>query len=353
MSLSLPVLSNLHTYVRLAALASAVILCVLLLPRAAAASDGLHVIQAGESLGDIAYGYDVDIYELIALNNIVDPNLVIPGQQLLIPGTRLANPYGSPALTSELPGEDGYYVVQAGDSLSTIALRHDLSVADLMWLNGLDDPSLVQLGERLRVSARAAAPEPLVSALPRMEPAGEIYIVEAGDSLASIARHTGVPVEELLVANGLPNANLIFQGQRLRIPQSKALRTAQYSILGAPADGARRVLVDLSDQTLTAYQGDVEIFHTTVSTGRWPTPTVEGTFAIDRKYQSQDMYGEDYYLPDVPWVMYFYQAYAIHGAYWHANFGTPTSHGCVNMRPEEAQFLFEWADAGTEVEVVE
>ncbi|OUC08371.1 ErfK/YbiS/YcfS/YnhG family protein, partial [Litorilinea aerophila] len=107
----------------------------------------------------------------------------------------------------------------------------------------------------------------------------------------------------------------------------------------------------LSDQTLTAWQGDVVVMRTIVSTGKWSTPTVKGDFAIYLKLDSQHMYGDDYDLPNVPWVMYFYEDYAIHGAYWHTSFGIPVSHGCVNMRPEEAEALYRWASVGTLVRV--
>ena len=90
-----------------------------------------------------------------------------------------------------------------------------------------------------------------------------------------------------------------------------------------------------------------------VSTGLAATPTVRGDFAIYRHVRSQLMRGSDYYLPDVQWVMYYYLDYAIHGAYWHNNFGQPTSHGCVNMREEEAQWLYDWAPDGTSVRVIQ
>lgn len=63
------------------------------------------------------------------------------------------------------------------------------------------------------------------------------------------------------------------------------------------------------------------------------------------------MTGPDYYLPDVPYTMYFYKGYGIHGTYWHDNFGTPMSHGCVNMRTSEAAWLFDFASVGTLVNV--
>jgi hypothetical protein len=118
-----------------------------------------------------------------------------------------------------------------------------------------------------------------------------------------------------------------------------------------PADGARRIEVDISDQTLTAYQGDVPVFHTTVSTGKPGWRTLPGTFRVYVKYEKARMTGEDYDTPDVPWTMYYSGDFAIHGAYWHNNFGTPVSHGCVNLRVPEAKSLFEWSSVGTEVVV--
>lgn len=343
-----------NTLLRRAAIAVALLTVALVgfAPRAHA-EDDLHVVRAGELLTTIAARYDVDVQELAALNGIDNPNMIMPGQSLLIPGTRRANPHGAPALSATLPADDGYHTVQAGDSLSTIALRYDMSLGDLLRLNGLSDPGYIWVGQRLRVTARAT---PLSTAAPAADTpqlSANIHVVQAGDSLSEIAQTYGTTVEELLVVNGLPNANFVFVGQRLRVPESRAIRNLATQIAGAPADGPRRIEVDLSEQTLTAYQGDVPIMQTTVSTGKWSTPTVTGRFTIGTKYTSQDMYGDDYYLPAVPWVMYFYEAFAIHGAYWHANFGTPTSRGCVNMRPDEAEVLFKWAEPGTEVVVYE
>ena len=63
------------------------------------------------------------------------------------------------------------------------------------------------------------------------------------------------------------------------------------------------------------------------------------------------MSGPGYYLPDVPYVMYFYQSYGLHGTYWHSNFGQPMSHGCVNLPTPEAEWFFNWAEVGTPVHV--
>jgi lipoprotein-anchoring transpeptidase ErfK/SrfK len=115
----------------------------------------------------------------------------------------------------------------------------------------------------------------------------------------------------------------------------------------------RWIDVDLSSQTTYAMQGDQVVNSFTVSTGLWPNLTVTGIYRIYVKYRSADMYGADYYLSGVPYVMYFYKGYGIHGTYWHSNFGQPMSHGCVNLRPDDAGWLFEFAEVGTVVSVHE
>ncbi len=144
---------------------------------------------------------------------------------------------------------------------------------------------------------------------------------------------------------------------------AKGLATAPAQRIGQAPDYAeglwpKWIDIDLSKQSLTAYEGDLPVFSALVSTGiaRYPTPT--GTFRIMRKLPSDDMTGglagtdDYYYLPAVPWVMYFRSGgYAIHGTYWHNNFGRPMSHGCVNMRIPDAQWLYSWAPLGTVVVV--
>jgi lipoprotein-anchoring transpeptidase ErfK/SrfK len=88
-----------------------------------------------------------------------------------------------------------------------------------------------------------------------------------------------------------------------------------------------------------------------VSTGTWATPTVTGTFKIWHKTQLQAMSGPGYYLPNVPFVMYFFEDYGFHGTYWHNNFGTPMSHGCVNLTIPDSEWLYNWASYGTTVKV--
>lgn len=117
------------------------------------------------------------------------------------------------------------------------------------------------------------------------------------------------------------------------------------------AKGTRWIDIDLSQQMLYAYEGDTVVASFLISSGTWRTPTVVGQYHIWHKTPSQTMSGPGYSLPNVQWVMYFYRDYGIHGAYWHNNFGTPMSRGCVNMRNEDALWLYYWASYGTLVNV--
>jgi len=108
------------------------------------------------------------------------------------------------------------------------------------------------------------------------------------------------------------------------------------------------IAVNLSEQTLAAYEGDQMVFATLVSTGLpwWRTP--EGLFRIWVKLYAGKMSGgsveanDYYYLEDVPWTLYFYRGYGLHGAYWHDGFGYPRSRGCINLSPRDARWLFDW-----------
>lgn len=149
------------------------------------------------------------------------------------------------------------------------------------------------------------------------------------------------------------NLYAFFEGFRMNIPKV-ALAQDKFSVLGA-AHEERWVEVDLSDQKLRAWEGDTLYLETPVSTGLpwWPTPT--GEFRIWIKLRATKMEGGSgkyyYYLPNVPYVMYFenentpgWRGFGLHGTYWHNDFGTPRSHGCVNLPTEIAKELYYWVD---------
>jgi lipoprotein-anchoring transpeptidase ErfK/SrfK len=113
----------------------------------------------------------------------------------------------------------------------------------------------------------------------------------------------------------------------------------------------RWIDVNFSTQMLYAYEGSVVVNSFLVSTGMYYTPTVTGQYNIYVKYEYTDMSGPGYYIPNVPYTQYFYSGYGIHAATWHNNFGTPMSHGCINMRLEDAKWLFDWTSIGTLVNI--
>lgn len=109
--------------------------------------------------------------------------------------------------------------------------------------------------------------------------------------------------------------------------------------------------VDLSDQRMYAYEGDTLARTFIVSTGTWQTPTLTGKFKVWIKLRSAPMSGPGYYLPDVPYIMYYDGDYGIHGTYWHNNFGVPMSHGCINLNIPDAEWAYNFASVGTVVNI--
>jgi hypothetical protein len=114
--------------------------------------------------------------------------------------------------------------------------------------------------------------------------------------------------------------------------------------------GAKWIHVDLAEQTLVAYEGNDPVFATLVSSGKgkeFATPI--GLFQIREKHISITMSGPDpdhgvYEVGEVPWTLYYHDSYALHGAYWHDDFGQTRSHGCTNIAPADARWLFYWTD---------
>jgi hypothetical protein len=120
----------------------------------------------------------------------------------------------------------------------------------------------------------------------------------------------------------------------------------------------KSIEIDLSRQTLYQYQDGKIINYYKISSGKRITPTPRGDFKVTLKRPLVRMawnYGNNhpwnYDLPNVPWVVSFKGPYALHGTYWHNNFGHPMSHGCVNMRTPEAKVIYDWSEIGTPVSV--
>jgi lipoprotein-anchoring transpeptidase ErfK/SrfK len=169
------------------------------------------------------------------------------------------------------------------------------------------------------------------------------------------------PQPQERLESGLPNQNPASETNML--PDETALPSStEPSVLIGPAvpvdptpvdpallahqpayPGEKWIEVNVTTQEVTAWEGNVPVMSFISSTGLPNTPTVLGEYNIYWKLEKTLMTGPGYYLPNVPNTMYFYQGYALHGTYWHDNFGQPMSRGCVNMTNADAQWLFEWA----------
>jgi len=166
---------------------------------------------------------------------------------------------------------------------------------------------------------------------------------------------TSTPTETATPTNTpteTPTATATFTPPPTDTPPPPPPAAANFPGLPAGVEqGERWIEINLTNQTASAYEGKNLIRTFVVSTGTWIHPTVTGTFRIYVKYQYADMAGPGYYLPDVPYVMYFYKGYGLHGTYWHNNFGTPMSHGCVNFTIPDSGWVFNFASVGTVVYV--
>ncbi len=184
------------------------------------------------------------------------------------------------------------------------------------------------------------------------------YTIRPGDTLYSIAARSKTPIVMIAAFNEIENVNELEAGSEIVIPNEIELRqmeSGEYPLPGAPSptvyDG-KQIIVALSQQRTYAFEDGKLVRFFLVSTGLSKTPTIQGNYEIYRQLETRHMTGPGYDLPDVPYVSYFIAGYAFHGTYWHENFGTPMSHGCVNMVTDEARWLYEWAEIGTPVRVI-
>ncbi len=193
-------------------------------------------------------------------------------------------------------------------------------------------------------------PPPPLTGVNANPDARTVHVVERGQELALIARQYGVTLDDILYYNEISDPDLIYVGQELVIPA--AGEYVPVSPPPAPLQQGKSIVVSVADQRIYAYENGQLVRSHLTSTGLSETPTVLGDYRIYVKYQATDMSGPGYFLPQVPYTMYFYQGYGIHGTYWHNSFGRPMSHGCVNLPTDEAQWFFNWAEVGTLVRVI-
>jgi LysM repeat protein len=316
-----------------------------------------YVVQPGDTLFLLSVRFGVSMDAIRQANGFTGDR-IFAGQTLIIP-----DPNAPPAPPQPPVADSVIHIVQAGETLFTIGLKYDMVWTKIQAANNLPNTT-VWVGQRLVIPTRAAPGQPTPAAPatpvptqppaptpqpPAPDPAGQtIHVVVAGDTLHKIGLAYGVAWPAIQAANGLAGTT-IYVGQRLIIPSGDGAYIPPAPNQAPPAGGGKRFLVDLSDQRLYAFEDDTLVRTTLISSGTWQYPTVTGTFYIYLRYTSTRMRGPGYDLPNVPFTMYFYKGYGLHGTYWHNNFGTPMSHGCVNMPTPEAEWAYYWSDYGTPV----
>ncbi len=164
------------------------------------------------------------------------------------------------------------------------------------------------------------------------------------------------PIVEILATMRIRGENWHLIGPNQWVPgRGVAVVTPRTSAPDGVEDG-NWIDVDLAEQSLAVYENNRLVYATVMASGAEPLFTRPGLFQVYEKKESETMTGERntpnfYHLENVPWTMYFDKARALHGAYWRARLGYPQSHGCVNLYPGDAHWLFNWAKVGTWVHV--
>jgi LysM repeat protein len=169
----------------------------------------VYTVRLGDTLGSIAQQFGVTTDAIVSSNALTNPDVLLVGQELKIPGPEAASTQGGSGQTSEQ-----VYVVASGDTLSSIARRFGVSTADLQTLNGILNADQIAVGQRLRIPAAA----PGSSATSTTSGQAKTYVVQQGDTLFKIALRFGVTVAALQSANDITDPNKVFPGQVLKIP---------------------------------------------------------------------------------------------------------------------------------------
>jgi LysM repeat protein len=300
----------------------------------------IHVVQRGQTLFSIARRYGTSVDALVAANALADPTHIYAGQRLVIP---LAD---APATSTALGVT---HAVQPGENLFRIALRYGTTVEALTQLNGIYNPGHVVAGQTLRIPGSATAPTPGY----QPDHAAQTHTVQPGETLSAIAYRHGISIWTLAQANDIANPALILPGQTLRIPHA-----GQAASPPTAGNGGKRIVIDLSEQHLYAYQGGTLVYSFVASTGMPGAATQPGTYSVLDKYPNA--YASTWNLQMPHWLGIYWAGTLENGIHalpimangqrlWAGYLGTPVSYGCVILGVQEAAQLYEWAQVGTPV----
>jgi hypothetical protein len=171
---------------------------------------------------------------------------------------------------------------------------------------------------------------------------------KGGGTRRQLDQRTPVPILETFEDKGKVLAYRIGESEWIDAAQVRVAKAAP--LPAGVKDGERWIDIDLDAQVLVAYEGDLPVYATMVSTGKKDTPTETGVYRIWRKASEADMKGlsgeDPYSVATVPWTQFYSpeRGLALHTAYWHDKFGTQRSHGCTNLAPIDARWLYFFTD---------
>jgi LysM repeat protein len=238
------------------------------------------------------------------------------------------------------------HVVQPGENLFRIAQHYGTTVDAIVAANGLTNKRLIHAGQRLVIPRSADSS----ATAGRLTTTGGTYLVRPGDTLSQIAQRFGTTTAALARSNGIENPSLIHVGQVLRLSGAAP----------APSAGGKRIVINLSEQHLYAYEGGWLVYSFAASSGAAPTYTRTGEFRVQSKMPKAYGAAWNFWMPH--WLGIYWAGSAengIHGlpilpngqALWAGNLGRPTTYGCVVLSLHDAQLLYNWAEIGTPVSI--
>ncbi len=303
----------------------------------------VHQVGWGETLFSLAQHYGTTVEAICQANNLADPGSIYAGQRLVVPTSHVV---AAPV------GVETMHTVQAGENLYRLALKYGVTVSALVEINGLYNPDQVRAGQQLTIPGSAGSPA--VSYQPRHS--STTHTVQRGETLAAIALRYSVPLWTVIQANNVNNPAFIVPGQTLVIPNPGSL--APPSPGGPPTSGSKRIIVDLSDQRMTTYQGASQVHAFVVSTGMPGANTAPGTYKVLDKYPNAYAYTWNLQMPY--WLGIYWAGSLENGIHalpilpngqrlWEGYLGTPVSYGCVILGTQDARTLYNWAEVGTPV----
>jgi len=328
---------------------------------------GIHVVRPGETLFVLALRYRMRVADLAATNGMPTSGLMLPGRSLRVPLDHALNaqadapaalppPAATPDAVADRPTTDSAIrtiVVQVGDTLSGIAASSGLPLDDIRRWNGLPLDGTIFAGQTLVLEGGSApAPEPVALASGRDTSMTTTVTVAPGDTLTSIGERVGTTAMALARLNRIED-EVIYAGQVLEVPRDGAG-------FGAGGSVGKRIEVDIGEQRMYVWEGQVLVHNWTISTGLASHPTQTGSFAVQSKVPTAWSSAWELWMPS--WLGIYWAGGSENGIHalpvindgtqlWAGFLGSPISYGCVVLGTAEAAELYAWADIGTPVEI--